>query len=344
MTQIDTSIIQATGQTMTHIEAQAFWTLPGRTGELRPEALPPLSDDEVRVRTLYSAISRGTEGLVFRGQVPESEYPRMRAPFQSGDFPGPVKYGYANVGVVEVGPEDLIGQSVFCLYPHQTRYQVPTHAVVPLPDDVPAEVAVLGANMETAVNGLWDAAPRIGDRIAIIGGGVVGSLLAWLCARIPGTRVQLVDTNPQRTDIASTLGARFATPEQATGDNDLVIHTSGSPAGLTTALALAGKESEVIEMSWFGDQPVSLPLGHAFHSQRLSIRSSQVGTVSPARAGRKGYRDRLTLAISLLNDPTLHHLINESSAFAELPVTLARLSEPSGNTLCHRVHYPTSAV
>ena len=327
---------------MTKTDAQAFWTLPDRTGELRNEALPPLSEGEVRVRTLYSAISRGTEGLIFRGQVPQSEYPRMRAPFQSGDFPGPVKYGYANVGVVEAGPEDLIGQAVFCLYPHQTRYQVPTEAVIPLPDDVPTEVAVLGANMETAVNGLWDAAPRIGDRIAIIGGGVVGCLLAWLCARIPGTRVQLVDTNTQRADIASTLRARFATPEQAAGDNDLVIHTSGNPAGLTTALALAGKESEVIEMSWFGDQAVSLPLGHAFHSQRLSIRSSQVGTVSPARASRKGYSDRLTLAISLLNDPVLHQLINEQSDFSDLPATLAKLSEPGGDTLCHRVHYSPS--
>lgn len=327
---------------MTQIEAQAFWTLPDRAGELRTETLPPLSENEVRVRTLYSAISRGTESLIFRGQVPESEYPRMRAPFQAGDFPGPVKYGYANVGVIEAGPGDMIGQQVFCLYPHQTRYQVPADAVIPLPDNVPAELAVLGANMETAVNGLWDAAPRIGDRIAIIGGGVVGGLLTWLCARIPGTRVQLVDTNSQRADVASTLGAQFATPEQATGDNDLVIHTSGNPAGLTTALALAGKESEIIEMSWFGDQPVSLPLGHAFHSQRLSVRSSQVGTVSPARAGRKGYRDRLTLAISLLNDPALHQLINESSAFADLPDTLARLSEPGGDTLCHRVHYPNA--
>ena len=329
---------------MTSSNAQAFWTLPKAEGELRSETLAPLAVGNVQVRTLYSAISRGTESLIFQGQVPESEYARMRAPFQGGDFPGPVKYGYANVGVVEAGPDDLLGRRVFCLYPHQTHYQVPAEAVVPLPADVPAELAVLGANMETAVNGLWDAAPRLGDRIAVVGGGVVGCLLAWLCARIPGTTVQLVDTNPRRGDIADALGTRFATPDQAMGDNDLVIHTSGNPTGLTTALSLAGKESEVIEMSWFGNQPVTLPLGHAFHSQRLAIRSSQVGTVSPARASRKRYRDRLALAISLLNDPVLHQLINEISAFADLPTTMARLSEPGGDTLCHRVHYPQSGV
>lgn len=329
---------------MTQTNAQAFWTLPTAKGELRSETLPPVSASEVQVRTLYSAISRGTESLIFQGQVPQSEYNRMRAPFQAGDFPGPVKYGYANVGLVEFGPENLLGRRVFCLYPHQTRYQVPADALIPLPDDVPAELAVLGANMETAVNGLWDAAPRIGDRIAVIGGGVVGCLLAWLCAQIPGTAVQLVDTNPKRGDIADALGVDFSIPDQATGDNDLVIHTSGSPAGLATALSLAGKESEVIEMSWFGNQPVTLPLGHAFHSQRLSIRSSQVGTVSPARADRKSYHDRLTLAISLLNDPVLHQLINEISAFADLPTTMARLSEPGGDTLCHRVHYPQSGA
>lgn len=319
--------------------AQAYWTLGGQQGEIRPERLTATAVDQVQVRTLYSGISRGTESLIFREQVPQSEYQRMRAPFQAGELPGPVKYGYANVGIVEQGPDELCGKTVFCLFPHQTRYQVPISAVVPLPDDVPPELAVLGANMETAVNGLWDAAPRVGDRIAVVGGGVVGVLLSWLCARIPGTRVQLVDTNPHRAQIAWAMGADFSSPELAQQDNDLVIHTSGNPQGLTTALTLAGRESEIIEMSWFGVQAATLPLGEAFHSRRLSIRSSQVGTISPARAARRNHHQRLTQAIGLLNDPVLHAVINETSHFHDLPDTMARLSKTGGDTLCHRVHY-----
>ena len=179
---------------MTASSAQACWLVePGRA-ELRTETLPEPTADQVRVRTLHSGISRGTETLVFRGEVPASEFERMRAPFQAGDFPGPVKYGYSSVGIVEAGPAALLGRAVFCLFPHQTRYVVPADAVHVLPDGVPPARAVLAANLETAVNALWDAAPRVGDRIAVVGGGVVGLLVAWLAGRMPGCAVQVVDT------------------------------------------------------------------------------------------------------------------------------------------------------
>lgn len=333
---------------MTEGEARALWIMaPGRA-EIAPAKIAPVNTDPagtaadselVQVRSRYSAISRGTESLVFRGQVPPSEYQRMRAPFQEGEFPGPLKYGYANVGVIEAGPSQWLGQTVFCLYPHQTVYQVPVSAVLPLPAEVTPELAVLAANMETAINGLWDAAPLVGDRIAVVGGGVVGALVAYLAGRIPGTRVQLVDSNPDRVSLARRLGAEFALPDQARPDNDLVIHASGAPAGLTTALELAGQEARIIEMSWFGQQPVSIPLGGAFHARRLTLRSSQVGTVSPAQAPRWGYRDRLGLAISLLDDPVLACLISGESAFDDLPSVLAQLSDNPAGALCHRIRY-----
>lgn len=328
---------------MTEFMAQALWILaPGkaRIGEVRvPEAIVSEADPPARVRTRYSAISRGTESLVFRGEVPESEYQRMRAPFQEGEFPGPVKYGYANVGVVEEGPSALQGKEVFCLYPHQTHYRVPSSALVPLPADVRPELAVLAANMETAVNGLWDAAPAIGDRIAIVGCGVVGALVAYLASRIPGTAVQVVDVDPGRDALVRRLGGDFATPDKARAGNDLVIHTSGTPAGLVTALELAGREARIVEMSWFGNREVSLPLGEAFHSQRLSIGSSQVGTVSPGHAPRWSHRDRLSLAVSLLNDTVLDCLIDDESRFEELPEVMRRLSEHPDGALCHRIRY-----
>lgn len=292
------------------------------------------------MRTLHSGISRGTEMLVFRGEVPSSEFDRMRAPFQEGDFPGPVKYGYASVGVVVEGPDTLVGRPVFCLHPHQTQYVVSADAVHPLPEGVPPARAVLTANMETAINALWDASPRIGDRIAVVGGGVVGLLVAWLAGRVPGCEVELVDLRPSRQVVAQALGVAFAEPRNATPEADLVVHASGSAAGLVTALKLAAFEATVIEMSWYGRREVALPLGEAFHARRLSLRSSQVGHVATAQRARWSHRRRLGLALSVLRDPVLDLLITDNAPFDELPDVMARLSAGSPDTLCQRIDYP----
>lgn len=319
---------------------EALWIEAPGHAALRPGTLAAPTANEVRVRTLHSAVSRGTELLVFRGEVPASEHARMRAPFQAGDFPFPVKYGYASVGVVEAGPPALQGRSVFCLHPHQSRYVVPAAAVHVLPDDVPPARAVLAANMETAVNALWDAAPRVGDRIAVVGGGVVGLLVAWLAARLPGCAVELVDLRAERGAVAAALGVPFALPAAAARDADLVVHASGQPAGLVTALALAGFEATVLELSWYGQRAVSLPLGEAFHARRLTLRSSQVGHVATAQRARWDHRRRMTLALSLLAAPELDALVTDHAPFAELPAVLARLAAGAPDTLCQRIDYP----
>ncbi|MDA0675616.1 MAG: zinc-binding alcohol dehydrogenase [Proteobacteria bacterium] len=324
---------------MTTDNSRAYWATAAGQGELRAAPLPGRESGEVLVRTLHSGISRGTEVLVLGGRVPVSQYAVMRAPFQEGDFPFPVKYGYASVGVVADGPAALAGQSVFCLYPHQDRYVVPADAVVPLPDGLPPGRAVLGANMETALNGVWDLAPGPGDRVAVIGAGTVGCLVAWLMGRIPGCQVELIDTDPGKALIAESLGVAFATPQTARGEADAVVHVSGNPAGLRTALGLAGFEATVLEMSWFGDQAVSLPLGEAFHSRRLILKSSQVGHVAAARRGRWSRRRRLQAALDLLRDDRLDVLMSGSSPFAELPAVMARLAAEPGGVLCHRIDY-----
>jgi threonine dehydrogenase-like Zn-dependent dehydrogenase len=323
--------------------ARAFWiTGPGR-GEIRPAALPAPGPGELRMRALASGISRGTESLVFEGKVPASERQRMRCPFQEGEFPAPVKYGYASVGVVEaLGPDglaELLGQRVFCLYPHQDRYVVPASAVLPVPADVPDQRAVLAANMETAVNALWDAGPRIGDRVAVVGAGVVGALVAALSARLPGAAVELVDIDPRRRELAAALGCRFALPAEATGDRDLVMHASGTAAGLGTALGLAGFEATVVELSWYGDQPVAVPLGAAFHSRRLRLISSQVGSVAPARRARRSRRERLALALDLLRDAAFDRLITGECRLDALPDTMSRLAAAPDGALCQVVRY-----
>ncbi|HLL35992.1 MAG TPA: zinc-binding alcohol dehydrogenase [Streptomyces sp.] len=320
--------------------ARAFWlTAPGH-GEIRDAELPEPVEGEVVVRALWSGVSRGTETLVFRGGVPRSQYAAMRAPFQEGDFPGPVKYGYLSVGVVEEGPAGLTGRTVFCLHPHQTRYVVPASAVTPVPDHVPAERAVLAGTVETAVNALWDAAPLVGDRIAVVGGGMVGCSVAALLARFPGVRVQLVDTDPARAETAEALGVGFAAPADALGDCDLVVHASATDQGLARSLELVATEGTVLELSWYGDRKVSVPLGEDFHARRITLRSSQVGTVSPARRARRSYGDRLALALDLLADPALDALITGECAFEELPDVLPRLADGRIPALCHRVRYP----
>jgi threonine dehydrogenase-like Zn-dependent dehydrogenase len=325
---------------LTGSSATAFWVTGVRRGELRDERLPALADGHVRVRTRFSGISRGSEALVFRGEVPPSEYQRMRAPFQSGDFPAPVKYGYCSVGQIEAGPPVRVGQRVFCLYPHQTRYQVPADQVHPLPAGLPPGRAVLGANLETAINGLWDAAPRLGDRVAVVGAGVIGCLSAWLVTRIPGCVVELIDIDPQRAAVADALRVPFRLPEQASADADLVIHASGAPSGLVTALGLAGFEARIVELSWYGDRPVTLPLGEGFHQRRLQLVSSQVGAVAGAQRARWDHRRRMALALRLLEDSVLDVLITGEDDFADLPEVQGRLAADPRGALMHRIRYP----
>jgi threonine dehydrogenase-like Zn-dependent dehydrogenase len=319
-------------------DAHAFWLrAPGR-GEIRPVALPEAGSDDVIVRTLRSGVSRGTETLVFRGGVPPDQYAAMRAPFQEGDFPGPVKYGYLNVGTVERGPAELRGRTVFCLYPHQTAYVVPARAVTVVPDDVPPARAVLAGTVETAVNALWDAAPLLGDRVAVVGGGMVGCCVARLLSRFP-VQVTLVDVDASRADVAAAFGIDFALPDEAAGGRDLVVHASATSAGLQRSLDLLAPEGTVIDLSWYGDREVRLSLGGAFHSGRLGIRASQVGSVSPARRGRRTMADRLALALELLRDPAFDTLVTGQSRFSELPEVMPRLAAGSLPALCHTITY-----
>ena len=321
-------------------QVHAFWLREPGAGEIRTAEVAEPAPGDVLVRTLHTGVSRGTETLVFRGGVPESQHAAMRAPYQEGDFPGPVKYGYLNVGVVEEGAATLVGRTVFCLYPHQTAYVVPASAVVVVPDDVPPARAVLAGTVETAVNALWDAAPLVGDRVTVVGAGMVGCCVARLLARIPGTEVTLVDVDPGRAAVAAALGVGFATPEDAAGDRDLVIHSSATGAGLQRSLDLLAPEGTVLDLSWYGDAEVTLSLGGAFHSGRLGLRASQVGSVARARRERRTHADRLALALELLRDPAFDALLTGESPFEELPDVLARMADGSLAGLCHTITYP----
>ena len=321
---------------------KALWYVGAGRAEIRDEPLVEPGPGEVRVRALYSAISRGTERLVQAGRVPPGEFERMRGPFMAGTFPFPVKYGYAMVGWVEHGPAELQGRQVFVLHPHQSIFNVPAQAVVPIPQTVPPARAVLAANMETALNAVWDAKPAAADRIAVVGAGVLGALVAWLCGQLPGARVTLVDIEPSRSDLARALGIGFAAPDIAPGDCDLVIHASGSAAGLATALGLAGEEATVLELSWYGAEEVAVPLGAAFHSRRLRLVSSQVGRVAPSHRARWTHSRRLAAALDLLADAKLDALLAPAIRFHDLPARLPDILAPRSGVLCQLVTYPAA--
>lgn len=320
--------------------AQALWYVAPGELELRRETLPVPAQGEMRVRTLFSGVSRGTESLVFRGEVPQSEWQRMRAPFQAGDFPFPVKYGYACVGLAEAQESAGSARPVFVLHPHQDLFNAPVDSLVPVPDGIPFARAVLAANLETALNGLWDGSPSPGDQITVVGGGVVGLLAGWLAASIPATSVTLIDVNPQKETIARTLGMRFATPGKADGNQDLVIHASGRAEGLDTALELAGMEATVLEMSWYGKAPVSAHLGGAFHSRRLTLKSSQVGRIPADRQARWSFRRRMETALSLLRDDRLDTLLEPAIPFHKLAEELPAVLSGERDALAQVVSYP----
>lgn len=321
-------------------DARACWLLRPGVGEIRPAWVPDPGPGEVRVRTLHSAVSRGSESLVFRGGVPVQEQHRMRAPFQEGDFPGPVKYGYLNVGEVEVGPAELCGRTVFCLYPHQTRYVVPAAAVTVVPDGVPPDRAVLAGTVETAVNLAWDARPWVGQRIAVVGAGMLGACVARLLVGVPGAEVTLVDIDPARAPLAEALGVGFALPDAAPTGRDLVVHASATGAGLRLGLELLAAEGTVWDLSWYGEREVSLALGGAFHSGRLAIRSSQVGMVAGMQRSRRTPSDRLALALDLLRDPAYDAIVTGRSPFEELPEVLSDIAAGRRPGLCQVVDYP----
>jgi threonine dehydrogenase-like Zn-dependent dehydrogenase len=312
------------------LTARAFWAIAPGCGEIRHETLP---EDGVLVRMIASGISRGTEALVFAGRVPPSQYHAMRAPLMGGDFPFPVKYGYSAVGQTEHG-------RVFVLHPHQDLFRAPAAMCIPVPDAVPDARATLGANMETALNILWDATPLPGERIMVIGAGVVGLLVAYLCARIPACTVTLVDIDPSRAKLAAAFGCRFASPETAPAEQELIIHSSASEAGLRLALERAAFEARIVEASWFGDRLPALPLGEAFHQRRLRLISSQVGSVSPSMRGRRSYAERLTTGLAVLADPVLDLLVQSRTSFHDLP---DRMPDLLKSGLCHVVLYGENA-
>lgn len=322
-----------------NVQCQALWYVEESRAELRPSNVPEPKAGEVLVKAHFSGISRGTERLVFNGRIPRSEHTRMRCPYQEGAFPFPVKYGYALAGEIVDGPAEALGQRVFTLHPHQELACFARSHLHEIPEDVPLRRAVLAANTETAVNVLWDASPSPGERILVVGGGVLGLLVAGLAAQTGENEVAVVDIKPARVDVARALGLAFADPESAPRNQDVVIHTSATEAGLRTALQCAAPEGRIIEASWYGDREVSLPLGEAFHSQRLRLISSQVGAIPLSHREEWTPKQRMRKALNHLRDETLDVLITEEIEFSNVPAALPQVLAHDSPGLMTAIRY-----
>ncbi len=326
--------------------ARSLWYTAAGSAEIRAERLTPAAPGWLTIETHYTGLSRGTERLVWSGGVPESEWQRMRAPFQAGDFPFPVKYGYSAAGVVVDGPSAWIGKHTFALHPHQDVFALPPERVTEIPEGVPLKRATLAANMETALNAVWDSGTGPGDTVVVVGAGIVGLLVAFLTAGMPGTRVYVVDIAAERKSIAAAMGATFVVggddvASAVGGGADVVFHTSASGAGLETAIGACGFEGVLVEMSWYGDRDITVNLGGAFHAKRLQLISSQVGHVAATRRARWSYARRLETAAQLLNDERLDLLVGDSVAFDDLPQRLAGLFA-DGDGLSPVIAYPAA--
>ncbi|GHC69123.1 zinc-dependent alcohol dehydrogenase [Limoniibacter endophyticus] len=320
------------------LEASALWLEKPGEAALRQEHLPQPADDQIVLRSRFGAISRGTEALVFKGQVPESEWQRMECLHQDGDFGFPVKYGYCLVGEIEAGPHDMIGKRGFCLHPHQTRALLKVETFHPIPEAVPSRRAVLAANMETALNIVWDAGIATGTRLCVFGAGVVGLLVARIAAKIPGVQVTMVDIDDAKQEIAEAFGCRFANADTLSGEFDVLVNVSASGEALQLAIDNAALEAKIVEASWYGEKTVELRLGGPFHSKRLSIISSQVGLVAASRRGQVDAKRRMQIALSLLDDPLLDLLFSGETPFDALPARYGVILADK-STLCHRVIY-----
>ena len=336
---MDAELIQRRTETSRALVYEAPYSASIRNVETEISIEDDGAKAKLCIQCLYSGLSRGTERLVFEGRLPESEWERMKAPFQYGDFPFPVRYGYASVGKVEFGPDALIGRTVFVLHPHQTRFVIPADMAIPVPDTIPPRRAILSANMETALNALWDSGAEAGQTVTVIGAGLIGILIAYLATRLKSAHVTLIDINPQRADIAERLGIKFRLPGEAETGQQTVFHTSASQAGLRLALEIAAFEARIVEVSWFGDKEIALPLGGAFHSQRLRIISSQVGHVAAPMRAQISHKERLARAVALLDDAAIDSLITEEVAFDDLPSALPRLLAANAPGIATAIRY-----
>lgn len=317
----------------------ALWHLSETHSEIRQIPSVLFLEGYCEIKALYSLISTGTERLVASGKVPEELHASMQVPYMEGSFSLPVKYGYSLVGEVVDGPENLKRKIVHLLHPHQDYCVVLAEDVFVIPREIPSQRAILASNLETALNALWDSGVSAGDKVMVAGFGIIGSLVVRLLTLMPAVQVMVIDTDPNRKKLAETMGFSTAHAEELDADFDLAFHCSGHETGLQTCIDKAGPEGKVIEMSWYGNKPVTLNLGGTFHSQRKSIISSQVSSLPASKQARWNFYRRKQVVFELLKNPAFDQHIAATIAFQELPALFEKIRKGQTDALSYGVSY-----
>jgi len=318
----------------------ALWHLSEQESAIRSQSLPELKADKCRIESLFSLVSSGTESLVANGEVPTDLHDSMQVPYMEGDFSFPVKYGYSLVGKVVEGSHNLVGQQVHLLHPHQQHCVVNEADITIIPAGIPPQRAVLASNVETALNAIWDSRLSAGDRVLIIGMGLIGSLVARLASQFPATQVSVADTDPARLALAREQG--FSQYEPSDAPFDVAFHSSGSSAGLQTAIDAVGYEGKVIELSWYGTRSAEVKLGGSFHQQRKQIISSQVSQLPSHQQSRWDYRRRKQTVLNLLQDDGWDDFLTATVDFPEAPALFDKLRQGDRSQLSWTIRYFTA--
>lgn len=305
---------------MKKLSAESFWIRKKNNSFIKKHSISIPQNNEVLVKTIYSGISYGTEKIVYSGNVPKSQRSLMRCPYQEGEFGSNVKYGYMNVGKVMNGPSKLVNRYVYTLYPHQTQYVLPLEELTFIPKLIPIKRCLLTANMETAINAMWDTLPTCGDKILIIGAGIVGFLMAYILMTIIGIEILLIDTDKEKSKIAKIFGIKFSCSIPKSYNANIIYECSGNPSVIDILSSHVNDETVICIMSWYGNSVSNINFGNEFFSKRTKILFSQVAKVSHNRDKYWNNKKRKDLAISLLNDDKLDNLIEKDMiSFHDLP-------------------------
>ena len=316
-------------------KARALWHTSASQSQIKEVELS--ANPACVVKSLYSLISTGTERLVSRGQVPHALYASMKVPYMEGEFSFPVKYGYSLVGEVQEGPEEILGKKVHLLHPHQDYCRVQASELTVLPGEVPPLRATLASNLETALNSIWDSGVSVGDRVLVVGFGIIGSLTARLLQSIAGVEVWVYDLDAQRSELASASG--FHIVDRMLYDFDIAFHCSSSSKGLQSCIDHIGFEGKVMEMSWYGEQAVELQLGGSFHQQRKQIISSQVSSIPSNHRARWDFNRRKAVVMELLKNPAYDQHLGEQVPFDKVPALFGNIRKGSLSALSWVIAY-----
>ena len=292
-------------------KTKSYWIDKKNKGYFKFGEISSINSNEIVVKTLFSGISYGTEKLVYSGKVPKSQRNLMKCPYQEGDFGNDIKYGYINVGKVVDGDKSYLGNNIFSLYPHQDFYKIPSNEALIIPNKIPLSRCLLIPNLETAINAVWDTLPSAGDRILVIGAGIVGLLTAYLINKIPGVNLFIVDKDPSKRKITKKLGINFLDAIPKKFDARFIYECTGDHRILNSLKNNITVNSTICVLSWYGDKKSDIALGENFFSKRAKLIMSQVSKISPARYDLNN-QDRRKIALDILDASNdLDHLIEK---------------------------------